>query len=400
MKILHIVDWYRTLGGAERLLFDTLQSLEEIGIQNVIMANDAEGNVPTNQRTEYFVKYLDHQIANYYKNFRTTNKVVKDIVYKENPDLIHIHNFQNHHLTKLLRKLKPTLRSIHDPRLYCFTNWRLLPESNDICPYPMGYNCLKNKCISYNNVAHLDLYKIFLLKTCQKIDGVIVESEVSRECLIQNGFDKNKIFKLPNFTNVIPDNELQIRRAKYFNKKNNVVLFVGRANYEKGADVLIDAISMINDIPITTYILTGYGPHEDNIKKKVIDLKLEDKIILPGAQNYDSTRNYYAMADVVVIPSVWLENFCLVGIEAMMNKKPVIGSNVGGIPDWLVDGETGFLFPFKNAKVLAEKIKILLNNKDLAEKMGENGRKRALELYTKQQYLPRLLDIYKQVISN
>jgi glycosyltransferase involved in cell wall biosynthesis len=85
-------------------------------------------------------------------------------------------------------------------------------------------------------------------------------------------------------------------------------------------------------------------------------------------------NQFYSLADILVLPTITEdEGFGIVLLEAMANGIPVVGSNIGGIPEVIVDGETGFLFEPSNYLDLAEKINILLNNKLLRQKMGQKG---------------------------
>ena len=136
-----------------------------------------------------------------------------------------------------------------------------------------------------------------------------------------------------------------------------------------------------------------------DIYDKIKKLGLSDRVEVPGIQSYEKTRDYYAMADVVVVPSVWIESFCLVGIEAMANAKPVAAFRTGGIPDWLVDGETGLLAECRNVRDLADKIELMLKDKEKAKRYGIAGFERVQEKYTKDVYIPRLINIYKSAME-
>ena len=97
---------------------------------------------------------------------------------------------------------------------------------------------------------------------------------------------------------------------------------------------------------------------------------------------------------MVVVPSVWLETFSLVGLEAYANMKPVIGSRIGGIRDWLKDGETGWFVEPGDSVDLAEKIDIAMSDPERTREMGCAGYNRAVTFYGSELYLERLLEIY------
>ena len=142
-------------------------------------------------------------------------------------------------------------------------------------------------------------------------------------------------------------------------------------------------------------MLITAGPLLDEWQAKAAEAGVE---IIPGL-SYDETRAWYARASLVVVPSVWIESFCLVGLEAYANMKPVVGSSIGGIKDWLKDGETGWFFEPGNAVELAAKVDAALADPDRLASMGRAGYRRARDYYSADVYLPRLLAIYRRGID-
>jgi len=408
MKVLHLCDHYRPIGGAEKLLLDTLNALEtEADVKNVIVTHDYPENRETGRRTEYIVHDLDFQpyswnALDYLIRVIKTKKAIRQILESERPDVIHIHNLQNPFVISEAIKAAPTVRSIHDPRLYCFNNWRILRKNKEICPYPLGVKCVTEGCLwpdllhfTFDGRSALPRYYTYLLH--RKVDKLIVESEAMRACVLQNNYSESQIAYLPNFTRTFALDEVKSRIEEFDKPEENSILFVGRASFEKGILYLLEAVALLK-IPFKLYLVTG-GPGIGEVHEKIKALGLEDKVEVPGIQSYEKTRDYYAMADVVVVPSVWIESFCLVGIEAMANAKPVVAFRTGGIPDWLAHGKTGYLAECRNVKDLARQITKVLKDKDKARAMGLAGYERVQKKYTMDVYLPRLLDIYKSAIE-
>ena len=407
MKVLHLCDHYRPLGGAEKLLFDTLDALEKMGVENVIATHDYPANKPTGNRKEYIVHDLDlhplpWKFLEYLVRSARSKKPLQNIIEEEKPDVIHIHNLQNPFAVAAAVRSAPTVRSIHDPRLYCFNNWRILRKNREICPYPLGYRCLTEGCLwpdllrfTFDGKCAMPRYALYLIH--RKMDKLIVESEAMRACVLQNGYREEQMAFLPNFTRTFDFDEVMSRCERFDRPEENSILFVGRASFEKGLDYLLEAVAMLK-IPFKLYLVTG-GPAMSEIHEKIKQLNLSDRVEVPGIQSYDITRDYYAMADLVVVPSVWIESFCLVGIEAMANAKPVVAFRTGGIPDWLVEGQTGYLAECRNVKDLTEKIERVLRNKDEAKALGIMGYRRVEKEYTMDVYLPRLIKIYESAIE-
>jgi glycosyltransferase involved in cell wall biosynthesis len=224
---------------------------------------------------------------------------------------------------------------------------------------------------------------------------LILESRMQIECSLENGFSPEQLAWLPNFTPILPEQEVKQFVRKYFNPDEKIVLFVGRASYEKGVQVLVDACKYLKS-KCKVVIITA-GPLLEEIKSQASAYSglLE---VIPGL-GYDETRKYYARSSVIIIPSVWLENFCLVGLEAYANIKPVIGSRIGGIKDWLKENETGWFFEPGNARDLAAKIDQALADPERLSRMGRAAYDRVCKYYNAKLYLSRLLTIYEKEIN-
>lgn len=404
MIILHICDWYHPIGGAERLLFDTLSALEVMGHTNIIIYNDHPSAPQTlGLRPEYPCKGLEHWVY-FHPGSATRAKLAIDTVQKvidfHKPDVCHIHNFQNPYVSEFLIKKLPCVRSIHDPRLYCFTNWKLLPD-HSICLYPIGNACIREGCLSKGIIPRNDFDRnapyVFQHYTVHKqMPVLIAESSAQIKVLTQSGFSPEQIAWLPNFTHIEKKTEVKEFLGKYYQKTETpILLFVGRASYEKGAQVLLEACKYIQ--AKCKIVLITAGPMLKDLQEQAIEFG--DKVEIIAGLPYDETKKWYARASCIIVPSIWLENFCLVGLEAFANMKPVIGSNIGGIPDWLRDEETGWLVQPGDVHALAARIDLALEDPDRLLELGRNAYERVSAYYNQELYLSRLSAIYSKGID-
>lgn len=394
---LHICDWYRPIGGAEKLLIDTLELLERQRHANIVAYNEHAGQQPSGRRPEYFVQDLEafsYFTPRVYRERQKPIDALQSIIRKCKPDVCHIHNLQNPFVTEFLVDNIPCVRAVHDPRLYCFTHWKLLPD-NSICPYPLGRECVDQGCLSpglfpktfFDRNAKW-AFRNFLAH--RKMPVLIGESRSAINLLTENGFSPDQIAWLPNFTFVKPEAQTSAFLDEHFRPEDKVVLFVGRASYEKGIHVLVDACERIQS-DCRVVIITA-GPLLEEIQAQAS--RFPDRItVIPGLP-YEETREWYARASVVVVPSVWLETFSLVGLEAYANMKPVIGSRIGGIQDWLKDGETGWFVEHGDPADLARKIDTAMRDPEKTREMGYTGYLRAVSHYGPELYIERLLEIY------
>jgi|LSQX01.1.fsa_nt_gb glycosyltransferase involved in cell wall biosynthesis len=157
----------------------------------------------------------------------------------------------------------------------------------------------------------------------------------------------------------------------------NTVLFIGNLIPLKGVDVLIRAMKIVKkQIPDVKLYIAGSGPQEDELKRLVSKLKLSQNVEFLGYLNDQSKYGYLKSIDIVVVPSLW-ETFSIVALEGMACEKPIIASNVGGIP-YLIDNNTnGMLVDACDTVDLAKKICILLRDRVLRERMGKEGSSRS-----------------------
>jgi glycosyltransferase involved in cell wall biosynthesis len=159
----------------------------------------------------------------------------------------------------------------------------------------------------------------------------------------------------------------------------NTVLFVGRLVEWKGVDTLIRSMAGVRKvIPDSQLNIVGDGPLRDSLQHLVEDTGLTGSVRFYGKVNNEDLSKLYDSALVFVLPSrsyqgLVMEGLGVVLLEAMSHGVPVIGSNVGGIPDIIEDGKNGFLFPGENENILADRIINLLSDSVLAERFRQEG---------------------------
>jgi glycosyltransferase involved in cell wall biosynthesis len=182
---------------------------------------------------------------------------------------------------------------------------------------------------------------------------------------------------------------------------NHSILFVGGNMERKGGKYLIQAApSILRDFPDSTFILIGrtswmYRQLLNRYIKKY-NLRKKAKILDYVAPN--ELRHFYARANVFVMPAI-VEALGQVFMEAMMSKTPVIGSNVGGIPENISDGETGFLVKPKDPTDIKDKVFKVFEDPTMAKKMGEMGHRRVLRLFSLEKMINETIRVYQDAIT-
>jgi phosphatidylinositol alpha-1,6-mannosyltransferase len=168
------------------------------------------------------------------------------------------------------------------------------------------------------------------------------------------------------------------------------VLFVGRLVKRKGADDLIDAFRLISgDFPGWRLEIVGDGPEKERLEQLVADLGLGGRVEFFGSLRGRALHDRYGFCEVVAMPSKRLmddvEGFGTVFLEAGIFGKPSLGTFSGGIPESIVNGETGILVREGDAGQLAKALESLLSDPELRTRMGQKARERVLRNFTWQQ---------------
>lgn len=225
-------------------------------------------------------------------------------------------------------------------------------------------------------------------KILHNADSVTTVSQYTKTQLLNLGVDEDKIhivYPCPHMTDAsAADNQLDkdIVDTVFHTKKRHIVLSVGRLVERKGHDMVIRAIAKLKDqFPQILYAIIGDGNYREELEFLVQGLEVENNVLFLGKLNDTQVKEWYTRCDMFAMPSRQLENgdvegFGIVFLEANSFGKPVIAGNSGGIPDAVVDGETGFLVDPLDAEMIADSIERLLLDKTLAQKMGEKGRER------------------------
>jgi glycosyltransferase involved in cell wall biosynthesis len=191
--------------------------------------------------------------------------------------------------------------------------------------------------------------------------------------VVPNGVDLGK-FQIPklktqiNFKSQISN----LRKELKIEENEQIIITVSRLVRKNGIGDLIDAVSQLSIINYQLLII-GSGPLEKQLKLQVEKLNLGKKIFFLGDVPNKKIFEYLAISDIFCRPSL-SEGLGTAFLEAMAAGVPVVATPVGGIPDFLKSGETGLFCEIKNPQSIAEKIKILLENNELREKIIKNAR--------------------------
>jgi glycosyltransferase involved in cell wall biosynthesis len=171
----------------------------------------------------------------------------------------------------------------------------------------------------------------------------------------------------------------------------------------KGHQVLLESIYLLsssNKIDGENFLLVieGEGDLSEEIEQNIARMKISHLVKMVG--KVENIYDFIVKSDIVILPSLYQEDFPNVILEAMALSKPVIATRVGGIPEQVVDGITGYLVAPNNPLVLAESILSLLNNHELRVQMGVNGYRRFIDNFTAERAIERYLEEYDWLLKS
>ena len=225
-------------------------------------------------------------------------------------------------------------------------------------------------------------YERFKRRMLSRVDLVLAVSQYTSDAAGLHGVPVNKRRVIINGTDpsVFYPMDGEALKSEYGYEGKQVILTMARLVERKGVDTIIRAVALLaEEYPALVLAIGGKGPYEAQLQRLVIELNIKDKIRFEGWIIGDKSRAFYNMADVFVmtpLSRIPVEGFGIVFLEANACETPVIGSYAGGVPDAIIDGETGILIEDENPGALAMALRKILGDKALAKRMGIQGRKR------------------------
>lgn len=415
MRILFLNSYSNPHGGAERLLFDTSSELASRGHKvSIVVAND-DRRAPNPEFwpariNRYYVPELMIPLVDRYSydrlrqmaHYRDTLRYLQDIMDIEDPEIIHVHNFPRIEVLNEVRVKAPIVRTIHSYENLCGNQLKRLPHGS-ICAHKLGPACEANCGVPKTFRATRVRRENRMMK--KEFKRLIAISSYIRDVLITNGFPAEKIRVLNNFTRLTPVGTLYERPGRSQTaptvSEEDTVLYVGRITPEKGLIELIESMGLMTAkaklLVAGKDRVLGRSGFAQQVAQKAArcGVEIEFQDWCAG----DDLRRAYQRAKVVAFSSVWPEPFGLVGIEAMMQARPVVAFDSGGVRDWLQHGKTGFLVAHLDLRQYAYCLDQLVKDDALRGAMGAEAQSHALERFTAEAYINGLLDIYKEVVG-
>ncbi len=332
----------------------------------------------------------------------STIPMLKKIISKFKPDIVHAHNIHFHisyHALKLAKHAGArVILTAHDAMLVHYGKFADFIDPRDtplpqafyyrispfrqLATYKRRYNPLRNLIIRY------------YLRFCEHICAV---SNELKKALEQNGIKKIIVVHNGIDTNLWKEDEsLRNRmRQKYMLGNAPTVFFAGRLAHAKGGEQIIKIMGeVIKKVPNAILLVAGIKDvNGEEMERQAKNFHLP--VIFTGWLDGEPLRGVYGASTVVVFPSAYLDSFGLVNIEAMALKKPVVATCFGGAREIVGEGMTGYVRSPYDVKEFAKAIAELLTDSKKAEKFGEAGRARVEKIFTLENQINNYLKLYK-----
>jgi len=410
MKIVIVSKYFppNTRGGGEISAYNLAQGLANIGVDVHVVTSTNIDEMKDSKFTLHpiikdinlpsILNYVARNEIFYWNSYKAISKFLS-----KNPDTDVVHAVNMDSIPGSVvsaNKFKiPSLITINSQWLTCPHGYMLKLHDVSVCDGKC--NILKViKCYYYSQnkfekifgplYAPLQMYE--RRKITKKVSAVVCISENIKK-YVENLFTTQEIVVIPNIVSI----------PGFTNKFSNEdlysdLLFVGVLGKFKGCEYVIKSMPYIlKDNPNTILRIIGKGPEHKNFVELSKKLKVDKNIIFEGFVPHEKLSDYYRFTNIVVFPSVVPETFGRIAAEAMAAGKPVVSTKVGGIPEIVRHMETGILVDPKNSKQIADAVKYLLNNPDIAKKMGIKGKEIVEKKYSSKTIANTYIEVYKQI---
>jgi len=397
MKILLVNKFLFENGGSETYIFRLQDYFESMGHEVQFFGMEDERNVAGNKWNILTKNIIFNKVSlmTLLYPFKIIYSIearskIKRLIGLFNPDVIHLNNINFQITPSIIYEIRkyriPVIFTAHDYQFICPNHMLYQPKRGVPCEECLtsGFiRCVKNSCIHGSKWRSiLGFFESLLyhgLKTYSLIDRIICPSEFLEKKFLVKAVFQGKTVMMHNFIKKTTNN------SEY--KKKDYVLYFGRFSKEKGIETLIEVCKRLPEIP---FIFAGGGPLEgllDNVPN------IKNAGFLKGL---DLIRTI-SEARFSVYPSEWPENCPFSVMESQVYGTPVVGADMGGIPELIKNEKTGLLFQAANPDDLVDKITTLWYNHSLLDELTENCLK--VEFDTPEIYGEKLLNLYRQTIN-
>ena len=399
-KLLSMNSYHYRRGGADAVYFEHDALFREAGWDTAVFAMHHPLNLPS-EWAEYFVDELqyghDYSVL---QRIGMTGKVIYSLEARDKlrrllsrfrPDIAHAHNLYHHLSPSVLPLLRqegiPVVLTAHDLKLCCpAKQMGTHSGSCDRCRTGNYLHLVRHRCVKDSwSVSALVALESTLHRWSgiyrRNLNRIVVPSLFFRRTFEEWGWPAEQLVHIPNF--------IRIEEFVPATAPGDSFVYFGRLDAEKGFGTLLEAVRQSGE----RLVIVGAGALEREAKDAVA--AAGGRLAWLGRRTGRELFDVVADARAVIVPSECYENAPMAILEAYALGKPVIGADIGGIPELVEEGETGFLFPSGDVEGLRTAIKRMrdLPTGEVAA-MGAGARRFVAERFTAELYRERMLGLY------
>ena len=397
-SILHVSHNYFVAGGSDRYFFELGRLLEEHG-HRVVPFCAADSRNDSTRFAEYFPKSVNTNRPGLADAMRfvysnSARSSLKRLLADEPVTLAHLHIYYGKLTGSILRPLKevdiPIVQTLHDYKLLCPVHSFI--SGDEICEACQGRNfwrAIPKRCnrqsVARTVLSVTESYVSKWLGAREMIDHFIGVCDFLSQKMIQYGLPKDKITTIHNF--------IDAKRYTPVDEPGKYLLYFGRLERTKGIYTLLDAMSAV---PQVECVIAGDGRERAGVERAIQERNLSNVRFvgfISGSALHDLIRG----SACTVIPSEAYENCPMSVLESLALARPVIGTDIGGIPELINDGVDGFIVRPGDIDSLGAALEKIFRDPMAAAEMGRRGREKIEQQFSASVHYERVAEVYEKV---
>jgi glycosyltransferase involved in cell wall biosynthesis len=388
VKVLHLTDDMEMLGGVQRYLGHLRAILPEHGVECEVWA--ARPGLARGAASRW-----------YSRRYRSS---LRKLIRRSEPDLVHAHNLWMRlspaPLDAAVEAKIPVVMTVHDYALVCPRKWMITAQDRP-CEIGYGPHCAVSACrgsregrfwMGYNALRWLKtgLHRRLLV---DRVAGFVSPSRHLARWL-ERSLGVGRVVHIPNFALMAGDGSFQPvtnpRRLAY----------AGRLSPEKGVDLLLESFPRVVEVhPDARLTIAGDGPLRRDLERRAGALGIAGVVDFVGRLGGVELERFFVNAGLVVLPTMWMENCPVSVLEAFAHGRAVVATEIGGVPELVVDGRTGVVFDRGDSRQLSHRLVDLLSAPERISDMGKAAHESWSQDFTPQRHAERLRRLYRTTLD-